>query len=323
MKNYEHLFERVFAGFIREGHFEPLDKAAVFSYVEKKLEKKLTPLLQTSKKQVSEKSIVATQIYDLCDCFLDIKLISTQSHQLVTKHMPLIARRVRHFSTINAIAYQDKEDYEQTVCENLLLKIEKGQLTNYEPRKGDVRSYIKVIIDNIIKTELNAKHRKPIQKSMKEAQHRTNTTLDWEDLKVNTAFQEHLELLKASFKGFPQKERNKLELSTKVVYRLLLKNTDIRPPFLHCMDDLLIEILSIFGIPYATLSKGVLFDKLSWTINELHESEKRITSEALRKWFNRRLQVLWSGVFGRQMNAKEKNVLDSYFELLVYALYDN
>ncbi|MGB1242186.1 MAG: hypothetical protein ACPG49_06675 [Chitinophagales bacterium] len=320
----KHLLVRLFDVFVSDGYFEISERQKVLKELAHRLEIQFPIFLrkQGTPLPASKKSLFMGLASKICGDLADLKMLKTQSNRLVVKYKTLVSKRVKHFVLSGTIAKHDADEYVQAVCEQLLLKVKKGAFLKFT-EQARVSTFMRTVIDNLVKSELKAKHRRQSgDTGLDDLYNISNDDIDVMRLQHNAAFQQHVKLLRAAFKGFPSEDRQKLELSIKVMYRILLNSKDIRPPYLNCADDLLVEILSIFGIPYATIPKGELYAKLTWTVNELHPHKQKMAVSALRKWFDRRLQLLWTVVFKRKINVKEKKILDTYFELVVYSCYD-
>lgn len=319
----QHLLEETVTLFVKDGYVEPSKDHTLLTQLESRMQEAFPIFLkkQGDPLPASPKSLFVTLAWDICNDLADIQLLHSQSNRLVIKYTSLIHKRVKHFVFSGTLQPHDENEYIQAVSEQLLLKVKKGHFANFEPQ-AKVSTFMQTVIDNLIKSELKAKrHRNSGDTHLDSLHYVEDTEMDVTGLEHTPAFQAHVQLLGSSFKGFPTTERHKLALSLKVVYRIMLLANDIRPPYHRCTDDLLVEILSIFGIPYGIMPKSELFTQLTWAVNELNPNQKKMTSDGLRKWFARRLQVLLIVVFNRPLNAKEKKTLDSYFELVVYGLY--
>lgn len=319
-----HLLKHAIQLLINDGYVESANKEAMLVDLHKQLLQEWPAYMkgQGHVLPASEKSLLASLSMELSDHLADIKMMQTQSSRLVVKYKFLVEKRVRHFVFSGSIKKHDAEEYVQAICEQLLLKVQKGQFVNFVS-KAKVSTFMRTVIDNLINSELKAKHRRQTADAgLDTLYYVADTSMNVSGLQYDPVFQQHVHLLRSSFVGFPTVERNKLQLSLKVVYRILLQAGDIRSPYTNCTDDLLVEILSIFGMPYATMAKGELFEKLTWAVNKLHVKQKPMTVAGLRKWYDRRFRVLWTVVFNRSLTASEKKVLDAYFELVVYKLYN-
>ena len=89
---------------------------------------------------------------------------------------------------------------------------------------------------------------------------------------------------------------------------------------MNCNDELLVEILSCFGIHYQDLHQTQLYKLLSTFVTNLENRSKPIQSDALRVWIQTRITQIKKTLFNH-VPSKQKNTLDPYFEWLVYKLY--
>ena len=98
---------------------------------------------------------------------------------------------------------------------------------------------------------------------------------------------------------------------------------DVRIPYPHCSDDLLVEILSEFGKDYTQMAKGTLWSLLNQFVAVLEE-EKEGSVRTLKNHFQKIQLFILQNIFRRKIsleNVAQKRAVDEYLENLIYRYY--
>ena len=308
------------------------------------LQQQLPKMLQKTFNKHGEKTVMKTLIVEtarlICNNFEDIQLLKANSPHLVVKYTSLISNRVRSYVNTQNLEESDAEDVAQSVQEKLILKLQKGQLSNFQ-EEALVRTFLFRVIENLIRDVLKSLRTKKARVSGSGTElkaHHAVESAAFQSLAGKMDLEKQSQLLGRLLRLYRDKDRQKFELSTKVNYHTLLTNKDLKP--LDLSDDYKVELLVVFGKDYTHFSTEELWKNLIIFVNQIEG--KNNTFDALWKWFSRHrnwmtVKILsiqkYSGQLTKKMTDKEKMLLvkisvrslskfvDDYFGEVVHAYY--
>ncbi len=309
------------------------------------LQKELPLLLQRLLKKHGEKTHFKTLIIEagrlLCNDFEDLQLLKQHSPQLAVKYAPIIISRVRSYVNTQNLKESDAEDVIQSVQEKLILKTQKGQLSNF---KGGalVRTFLFRVIENLIRDVLKSLRTQKAKVSSGGAELQENHAVEsstFQALAGKMDLEKQANVLGYLLRLYKDTDRQKFELSSKVNYQIILGNKDLKQ--LALPEDYKVELLVVFGKAYNHLSTEELWKNLVVFTNQMEG--KNNSSDAIWKWFSRHrnwmtVKILFVQKFQAQLRKKmtdaEKKLLtkisvrsfskfvDDYFGEVVHAYYD-
>lgn len=339
------------------GLYQPLLQKMVLNYVKRlnyfqcspnnlwtHLQQFLPPMLQRMYKKHGDKTNIKTLLLEatrlLCHDFEDFHLLDNHSPQLAVKYYSIVHSRVLSYVNTRNLKESEAEDVIQTVQEKLILKIQGGQLANFQ---GDslVRTFLFRVIENLIRDVLKSLRTKKAKITSSEAELKAHHAVEdsaFKSLAGKIDTEQQSNILAYLLKLYRDKDRQKFELSTKVNYQIVLKEKDLKD--LNLSSDYKVELLVVFGKDYTNFSAEDLWKNLIVFTNQI--DGKNNSFEALWKWFVRHrnwmtVKILfvqrYNGALQKKMSEGEKKLLskisvrsmskfvDDYFGEVVYAYY--
>lgn len=245
---------------------------------------------------VDKASYLAALIQQLNNKAIDLFLVKKQSPSIVLKYETLIWSVVNKMHQNGYINYDQKEDLFQQVVERLLAKNVKGQLQSF---KGN--SLFSTFLYTVIRREAHHIVKKQ-QFSYNEFDVNQHDNVTQNMQGYEETYNHYLNLLHNLLLAYQQPVQTKLHFCMQGVYRILLGEAFIK--ILHqqypdCLQDVLLDILLVFGKNYTLMSKGELWQNINGFINELEN--KCTKADALRKWFESQRSKIWFGLFFNKM----------------------
>ena len=268
VERYFQLIEKWVLQYINAGYLNGSKKEDYLHEVKKslidRLEKK--PTLKNSLK-----GFLTQQIRAICNKISDAEdlhiLASKQPEQIVIKYAKLITRETEIYKSSGSFDHFTTAEIVSELNEVLLRRIV-PKLVKFESN-ALFRSYFKTVIRNLLH-ETYKRLKRDTEK---------HTALGYEELggdEVTPAvsspnsgqydsltFEQHKLIFDASLGKHPDYERREFEFCLKGNYRLIFTTPDIRAYWHQCPEDLLVEMLSYFGISYHHFNKGKVFELLA------------------------------------------------------------
>lgn len=308
------------------------------------LQRHLPILLQKMFKKYGAKTHIKTLMVEAvrlsCNDFEDLYLLENHSPHLAVKYYAMVTNRVYSYVNTQNLKESDAEDVIQSVQEKLVMKVQGGQLANFQGNSL-VRTFLFRVIENLIRDVLKSLRTKKAKIGSSgtelKAHHAVENSV-FQSLAGKIDLEQQTKILEYLLKLYKDKDRNKFELSTKVNYQIVLGDKDLKK--LPLSPDYKVELLVVFGKEYTHFSTQELWDNLIVFTNQMEG--KNNSSEALWKWFVRHrnwmtVKILfvqrYNGELYKKMTEPEKKLLakisvrslskfvDEYFGEVAHAYY--
>lgn len=222
----------------------------------------------------------------------DLQLLySDRPNQIITKYQKLILKETMIYQSRGSLQQLEPSEIVQELNEVLLRRI-LPKLVQFEG-KSLFRTYFKTVIRNLLHETY---------KRLTRVQQKRQAVVEYEDISnldsvgdekwyahqtaedrvtSEEASQLQRSIFEVCLRKQPTKARQDFVLCLKVNQHLLLISKDVFEFWENCSDDVVVEILSYFGIDYQYLTKGKLFERLSEVIGWKHN--KALKADTLRK----------------------------------------
>ncbi len=246
----------------------------------------------------------------------DLYLLLLGSNQLIQRYEALIRSRLYHYLNQNTQLKTLEADLYQEVYENLWRQLSNGKWDSFKGNSLFSTYMYKVVTFAVIASI--KKSQKGINLAADDISNIPEPSVSDNKEYVNLK-QHHLQLLTGFMQVFPSKKKPRFELCLQTVYRLLLKAFDIKNPYPQAPEDLVLDILLVFGRDYLQLSTEEIFTY--WADFLLDLEDKPIKVGALKKWFHRQKNTFWKVLFDEELVKSKSQEIDQYFELLVHEFY--
>lgn len=124
---------------------------------------------------------------------------------------------------------------------------------------------------------------------------------------------QHLQTIQYFTVSLTSTDRNKLLFSWQLLYNILFTMpSDVQQYYPHCSSDLFLDILLV---QQQKNTKEQVFEQLPHLIKQLTFSE--ISKEALKKWLNRKRQMVYNLLFTAYLIENKNSEINAYWELLI------
>ncbi len=314
---FERLIGGVVGKYIEAKRFKPKQKKEIVATARQQVLKQLMKLAQKGKLKASLPTLIVELTNNLCSDLEDRMLLKNYAPRLIAKYEYLIATMVQKYVREGSIQERDGEQFIENVQGRLLEKLANNTLATQFKGNSLFKTYLYRIASNAVIDEYRKYVRRP---STKELRPEVIKQIVQPSIEVSS---DSVDLYGHILRTIPKEPRRKFELTAKIVYRMILIVKDIRIPYPHCSDDLLVEILSEFGKEYTQMAKGTLWAMLNQFVAALEE-EKEGSVRTLKNHFQKIQLFILQNIFRRKIsleNIAQKQAVDEYLENLIYRYY--
>jgi len=311
---FERLIGGVVGKYVEAKRFKPTQKKEIVAKLKGQVLQQLMKLAQKGKLKATLPTIVVEVTNSLCSDIEDRMLLQKYSPQLIVKYEYLVATMVQKYVREGSVQERDSEQFIENVQGRLLEKLAENKLAEQFKGNSLFKTYLYRIASNAVIDEYRKYVRRP---STKELRPEVITQTVRPNTEVSS---DSVDLYGHVLRTLPKQARRKFEITAKVVYRMVLIVKDIKAPYPHCADDLLVEILSEFGKDYTELAKTTLWELLNHFVAALEE-EKEGNVRTLRNHFQKVQLFVLQNMFKRKItleNIVQKKAANEYLENLVY-----
>lgn len=128
---------------------------------------------------------------------------------------------------------------------------------------------------------------------------------------------QHLQTVYHFTLSLTSSDRNKLLFCWQLLYNILFTTpSDVQQYYPKCSSDLFLDILLV---QRQKNTKEQIFEQLSHLIKQLTFSE--ISKEALKKWLNRKRQMVYNLLFAAHLIENKNSEINAYWELLIQRFF--
>ncbi|MGB0931766.1 MAG: hypothetical protein ACPGVB_13375 [Chitinophagales bacterium] len=337
---YQPLLQKLIQNYIQRLNTFQSSSNILWSHLQRHLPSLLQKMFKKHGAKVHIKTLMVEAARLLCNDFEDVYLLENHSPHLAVKYYAMITSRVHSYVNTQNLKESDSEDVIQTVQEKLVMKVQGGQLANFQGNSL-VRTFLFRVIENLIRDVLKSLRTKKAKIGSAgtelKAHHAVENSV-FQSLAGKIDLEQQVKILEYLLRLYKEKDRNKFELSTKVNYQIILGDKDLK--VLPLSDNYKVELLVVFGKEYTHFSAQELWGNLIVFTNQMEG--KNNSSEALWKWFVRHrnwmtVKILfvqrYNGELYKKMTESEKKLLakisvrslskfvDDYFGEVAYAYY--
>lgn len=314
---FERLVGGVVGKYIEARRFKPTQKKEIVAKAKEQVLKQLMKLAQKGKLKASLPTMIVELTNSLCSDMEDRMLLKNFAPQLIVKYEYLVTAMVNKYVREGSIEEKDSEQFIENVQGRLTEKLANNKLSEQFKGNSLFKTYLYRVANNSVIDEYRKYVRRPSTNELRAEviEHTVRPSIE--------VASESIDLYGHILKTLPKQARRKFEFSAKVVYRMILIVKDIKAPYPHCTDDLLVEILSEFGKDYTDLAKGELWKMLNHFVAELEE-EKEGSVRTLKNHFQQIQLFVLQNIFKRKItldNVAQKQAVDEYLESLIYRFY--
>lgn len=313
---YERLVGGVVGKYIEAKRFKPTQKKEIVAKVKGQVLQQLMKLAQKGKLKASLPTMIVEITNTLCSDIEDRLLLKSFAPQLIVKYEYLVTAMVNKYVREGSVEEKDGAQFIENVQGRLTEKLANNKLAEQFKGNSLFKTYLYRVAYNAVIDEYRKYVRRPSTNELRvEVIEQRQPTMDIQD--------ENVDLYGHILKTLPKETRRKFEFSAKVVYRMVLIVKDIKAPYPHCTDDLLVEILSEFGKNYTDLTKGKLWELLNHFVAALEE-EKEGSVRTLKNHFQEIQLFVLQNIFRRKITLEsvaQKKAVDEYLENLIYRFY--
>ncbi|MFC1733075.1 sigma-70 family RNA polymerase sigma factor [candidate division KSB1 bacterium] len=237
----------------------------------------------------------------------EIELLRNDPKALIVSYQPVIRFIVQRYIYSGFIQIHDKEDFVQHTNEELLNRIEKIQ-KQYNG-KAQIRTYISVIIRNICIELLNKKKKNPEEITETESIEKGS-----EDTLSGIIIEQEIDRFQKILMLF-HKQKARLELCLKILYRISVKKADMEAFYPGLKDNEYSEVLKSID-PKENHTDKELYQIITPFLNQCEKKDN--TSDAIRKWTNMKIDEMITLMNG---TPKRANYNKETLQILVEKYY--
>ncbi len=250
----------------------------------------------------------------------DLLLLQSKPFEIVVKYQAMIVFVVnKKINQGNDWMESEKIDIIANIREKLLSKLMSGKISKQFKGNSLFSTYWYRVIYRCMIDEMRKKQYDINTSSIETFQADYFPISDHEDYKE--FMEEYLQMLELLLRSMVNRKKRRFEFGLQAVYQIQMKAEDIQKLYAHCEENLLVEILSYFGINnYEELSYAQIYQLLSRFISELEQLSKPIPPNTFRVWFQTHVAQIKQTIF-ENIVFKQKSDADQYFEVLVHKLY--
>ncbi len=247
------------------------------------------------KPQTTVYGLLVRKVRSICNQLCneqDLQLLySDQPNRIIIKYQKLIYKETLIYQSRGSLQQLEASEIVQELNEVLLRRI-LPKLVQFEG-KSLFRTYFKTVIRNLLHetykrlTRVHQKQQSVVDyddisnlDSVGEVHWYAHQTAE-DTVTAEEADQLQKSIFEICLRKQPTKARQDFVLCLKVNQRLLLISQDVFEFWKNCTDDVVVEILSYFGIDYQHLTKGKLFEGLAEIIGWKHNTI--LKADTLRK----------------------------------------
>ena len=293
IEKYAKIIQKWLAEYVSQGYLLVKNQ----TQVQRRIAQLLLAELQSykGKPQTTVYGFLVRKVRNICNQLCneqDLQLLySKEPNRIIIKYQKLIFKETLVYQSRGSFQQLETSEVVQELNEVLLRRI-LPKLVQFEG-KSLFRTYFKTVIRNLLHETY---------KRLTRVHQKQQSVVDYEDIsnidsvgdvtwyahqtaEDSVTAEESQELQRKVFevclRKQPTEARKDFVLCLKVNQRLLLVSKDVFDYWRNCPEDVVVEILSYFGIDYQHLTKGKLFKHLSEIITWKHQKE--LKADTLRK----------------------------------------
>jgi len=237
----------------------------------------------------------------------EIELLRNDPKTLIVSYQPVIKIIIQRYIHTGFIKVHDKEDFIQHINEELLKRIEKIQ--KHYNGKAQVRTYISVIIRNICIELLNKKKKQDdVFTEAESVEEGTEETLS------GIIIEQEFDRLQKILMLF-SKQKARLELCLKVLYRIPVNKYDLEAYYPGLKDSEYTEVLYKIN-PEEKIRDKELYHILTPFLNKCENKNNSV--DAVRKWTKIKIDEL---IFLMNGSPKRANYNEETLQILAEKYY--
>ena len=246
-----------------------------------------------------------------------------QFEQLLNRHIPRIHQIIGRFIH----QYPPLQTYKDDVYQEAILLLWE-QLSHNKLARFEGASLFGTFFHTVIRwTVIRAiKRLKPIEQKVIDILDNTETAnlstkIDLADHQANEDYApllpQHLQTIQHFTLSLKSTDSHKLLFCWQLVYSVYFASpSDVQRYYPNCSNDLFLDILLI---QQQKNTKEQIFEHLSLLIEQLTYSQ--INKDALKKWLNRKRQMVYSLLFTAYLIENKSTEINAYWELLIQRFF--
>lgn len=244
----------------------------------------------------------------------DRLILEQNPEKIVYRYQPLLHYAVNNFMLKGYFLSYLAEDIRASVQLSLMEKARAGRFNNQFKQEALFSTYFRRVVENAIRDELKLKKYRQ-EKPLTHALHYTAS-----QHQNQTYLMDALRKLNDFLKSLPSKDRCKMELLLKIIYRIPITTNDLTKTFPDSSLSKCQHFITLLGGCSKHLSKGTIYETANQLFQILDSSSKAVKADALRVWFQNRRKLLLRWIFGKQIDIK-LSAVDEYLEFLLFKYY--